>query len=108
MRELDPTVVVLVFYLYLLARWQYVKRPLLYLLGAAGIVFGMCGGFFMFADSAGVKTVGGVFMVIGTIVAFVGAIGACFGGELPVKMPGHLGATSTQTPAQPPQPPTAK
>lgn len=39
-------VVLLVFALYLLARWQYVKRPLFYLLGVGGIALAFFGGFF--------------------------------------------------------------
>ena len=88
--------ILLVFYLYLLARWERVKRPMLYLLGAAGLAFGMAGGFFLVSGST--ITVARVFGVIGTLVAFAGVVGACFGGELPVKLPGDLGKTNTAPP----------
>ncbi len=96
--------IMLIFYLYLLARWQYVKRPILFLLGAAGLVFGMIGGFFGSGETG--ATVARIFGVIGVIVAFVAAVGACFGGELPVKLPGGLTQTTSQAPQQPP--PSAK
>jgi len=93
-----PETLLLIFYLFLLARWQFVKRPLLYLLGAAGMVFGLIAGFFGSGENAAV--VARIFVAISNIVAFVAAVGACFGGELPVKLPGGL----TQTTQAPPPP----
>jgi hypothetical protein len=91
------TFVLMVFYLYLLARWQHVRIPMLYLIGAAGLVLGMIGGFI---PSATVKE---ILNTIGCIVAFVGVVGACFGAKLPVHLPGSLTGGSTNPP-----PPAAK
>ena len=74
-------VILLVFYLYLLARWQYVKRPFFFLIGAAGILFAMCGAFFTLGRAT--LVVSQIFQIIGTLVAFVGAVAACFGAKLP-------------------------
>ena len=43
-----------------------------------------------------------IFGIIGNLVAFVGAVGACYGAQLPMKLPGNLDATGT------PPPPPAK
>lgn len=72
------TAILLVFYLYLLARWQYVKRPWMYLLGAAGIALAILGGFF------GAGTATRIVDTLGALIAFTGVVGACYGGKLPV------------------------
>jgi hypothetical protein len=94
--EVSPMVVLLVFYLYLLVRWQYVRLPMFYLIGVAGFVFAMIGGFIPNA------TVVSIFSTIGMIVAFVGAVGACFGAKLPLNLPTSL--TGSGTSAPPPAP----
>ena len=81
----NPTVILLVFYLYLLVRWQYVKRPLLFLLGSAGVLFALVGGFFNFEATVSVLK---IFHTIGSIVAFAAGVGACYGAALPVNLPG--------------------
>ncbi len=88
MPETSPGVILMIFYVYLLARWQHVKRPLFYLLGAAGLVFGMLGGFFGHSETG--AAVARIFGTIGVIVAFVSAVGACYGSELPVKIASPL------------------
>jgi hypothetical protein len=90
---LNPSSILLVFYLYLLARWQYVRRPMLFLLGAAGLVFSMVGLFFTLSTDT-VK-VAIIFHIIGNLVAFVGGLGACFGAPLPVKLSSNLTQGST-------------
>ena len=75
--------ILLVFYLYLLARWQHVKRPSLYLLGSLGILAHFCAEFFLAGDGA---TVCMIVQTIGKLVAFMGVVLACFGGELPVQI----------------------
>ena len=72
------TAILLVFYLYLLVRWQHVKRPWLYLCGAAGIALALFGRFF------GAGTVMRIFNTLGVLIAFAGAVGASYGAELPV------------------------
>ncbi len=81
-----PQIILLVFYLYLLARWERVKRPLCFLFGAAGLLFWLLGQFFGLGGAT--LKVAEIFRIIGVLVAFVGVVGACFGGDLPVKIPG--------------------
>ena len=100
MEGLGTGLAVVVFYLYLLARWQHVRRPMIYLLGAAVVVvFGLL--YAVFAV-CGLPSVAMLFHAIGTFVAFAGAVGACYGAQLPMKLPGSLDATGT------PPPPPAK
>ncbi|MCK4601219.1 MAG: hypothetical protein KAU28_02055 [Phycisphaerae bacterium] len=77
-------VILLVFYLYLLARWQYVRRPWLYLLGSAGLVFALIGSIFVVGSKGGYPVVTNIFQVIGAVIALKGAIGACCGAKLPI------------------------
>jgi hypothetical protein len=79
-------VVLVVFYLYLLVRWQCVKREMFVLLGLAGLLLGLIGQFFTLGAST--MVVSEILMIIGGIVAFVAAVGACYGGKLPIKVPG--------------------
>ena len=87
---IDAPIVLLIFYVYLLARWQYVKRPLFYLVGVAGLVFGMISMFLGSGEYAGV--VARFFTAFGVIVAFLAAVGACYGAQLPIKIPGDTDA----------------
>jgi len=82
--------ILLVFYLYLLVRGEHVKRPMLYLIGCAGILLSVIAGFF-----AGLRdpvTTITVLQTIGALVAFICAVGACYCGELPVRLPAALDA----------------
>jgi len=90
--QIEPITVMIIFYFYLLARWQYVKRPFFYLIGALGLVFAFCGGFFVLSPTAGsgLQIVNRIFMLVGMLVSFVGAVTACFGAKLPgVETPIH-------------------
>jgi hypothetical protein len=77
-------VVLLVFHLYLLARWEKVRRAGFYLLGCAGLVVIFLGNFFLIGGSSRVGAVGELFYCLGLLPALVGAVGSCFPGELPV------------------------
>lgn len=91
-----PMEILLVFALYLLARWQHVKRPLFYLVGVGGLVFAMLSGFFIGSivgnitgsGSSGGATVAAVFQTLGSIVALLGFVAACYGAPLPINIPG--------------------
>ena len=76
--------VIVAFYLYLLIRGDKIKRALLYWIGVLAIVVAMLGQFFALGDST--RVVAAVFGIIGWTVAFVAAVGAAFGGDLPVKL----------------------
>ena len=91
------SILLLVFYLYLLVRWQYVKRPSLFLLGSVGILATFVGYFFSLGGS-GATYVTYVLGYIGAIVAFAGAVGACYGATLPVRLPDNLGGSGTPPP----------
>ena len=73
--------ILLVFYLYLLVKPAAVKHNPMFLIGACGLVLVLIGGFFG-------RSLSGIFTVIGTLVAFGGAFLACYGGRLPVSIPG--------------------
>ena len=77
---IGATVVLLVFYLYLLVRPQHVKRKSCYLAGAAGLLLALIGVLLVACDA---RTVGGIFDWAGAVVAFLAAIAACYGGTLP-------------------------
>jgi len=70
------TAILLVFYLYLLARWQHVKRPWMYLVGAVGIALAVFARFF------GAGTAMRILNTLGALIAFKAAVGACYGGKL--------------------------
>lgn len=93
--------ILLVFYLYLLVRGEHVKRPMLFLIGAAGLLFGLLGEFFGLGSSRDLQNVARIFAIIGSLVAFVCAVGACYCGELPIKLPGALdGSAASQEPSE--------
>jgi len=75
-------VVLMVFYLYLLVRWQYVRRPLCYLLGMAGWAVVFLG--WLLGAASAPDVVMRLLSVIGAFVVFTCAVGACFGARLPV------------------------
>ena len=86
--SISPSVVLLVFCLYLLVRWEKVKRPLFFLIGAGGIAIVLLSTIFAVGDNRAVHTIMAVFTWLGTIIAFVGLGTACYGGKLPVEIPG--------------------
>ncbi len=84
----DPIFVVLVFYMYALAKWQIVKRPPLFFLGVLGLLFAFVGFFFMLGQST--MKVCMIFQIIGLLVAFAAAVLSCAGASVSVK--GMVGA----------------
>ncbi len=87
--------VVLVFYLYALARWQIVKRPALFFLGALGLLFGFVGLFFTLGGT-GVNKVFQIFAIIGLLVSFASAVLSCAGSL--VSMQGMISAAKGAVP----------
>lgn len=81
--ESFPLVVLLVFYLYGLARWNVVRRPPLFFLGALGLLFAFVGLFFTLGSGAGVTS--RVFSIIGLSVAFAMAVLSCAGATVSVQ-----------------------
>lgn len=85
--NVSPFFLLLVFYLFLLMKWSLVKRPMLYLVGVLGIALYFAGQFLAAGDG---YTACGIFQTIGTLVAFLCVVGACFGGDLPMQL-GKMG-----------------
>ena len=78
--------ILLVFYLYLLVRWQHVRRPTFYLIGAGGLGLVFLGQFILFAGGT-VKVVAILARIVdlaGVLAALAGAVGACYGAKLPI------------------------
>ena len=87
--SLSAAGILLVFYLYLLAKPQCIKRGAFFQIGAAGLVLTMISGFFStWGGRAWADVLVGLFGTIGVLVAFLAAIVACYGGKLPMKIPG--------------------
>ena len=72
--------ILLIFYLYLLVRWQYVRRPWCYLMGAGCMAVYMI----VMLIGLGSQTVMFVLQVIFLTGAFKGAVVACYGAQIPV------------------------
>jgi len=87
--EMTPSLVLLVFCLYLLVRWEKVKRPLFFLVGAGGLAIVLLSAIFAVNRSNAMRIVTVIFTWLGTIIAFVGLLAACYGGALPVQIPGE-------------------
>ena len=77
------TAILLVFYLFLLVKWENVRRPIFYVIGAGGLLLGLIGMFFDGFRSEWSGIVLSIFNSVGGIVAFLGAVAACYGCELP-------------------------
>jgi hypothetical protein len=89
-----PGVVLLVFYLYLLARWQHVRRPAMYLIGVAvQVIFGLLVGIFL---AVGLPGVAMIFGVIDFTLSLAAVVGACYGAELPSRLASTLNHISMQ------------
>ena len=82
--------ILLVFYLYLLARSQCVNRNSCFLVGAAGLALAIASGFFTpWLGQTWANVLVGILSTIGGLVAFLGAFCACYCGKLPVEIPGE-------------------
>ncbi|MHC4562566.1 MAG: hypothetical protein ACYS8X_07325 [Planctomycetota bacterium] len=104
--SMGASAILLVFYLYLLVRWDHVRRPVCFLIGAAGLLFALFGHFFAIAGyNSGAAVVTRLFDVIGAMVAFVFAVAACYGAKLPLEIRGVT--CEKGAPGQPADKPTA-
>ena len=82
--------ILLVFYLYLLARFDLVKRPAFFLIGALGLLVAFAARFFAVGGNPGhdIYVVVRILDSAGAAAAFLMAVVACFGGKLPGKFDG--------------------
>ena len=76
--------ILLVFHLYLLVRWEKVRRPGWFRVGILGFVMMLSANFFFLSIDRDILTVGGVLNGIGLIMAFIGAVGSCRPEMLPI------------------------
>ncbi len=76
--------ILLVFHLYLLVRWEKVRRPGWFRIGILGFVVILSAIFFFLSTNRDILIVGGVLNSIGLILAFIGAVGSCRPEMLPV------------------------
>ena len=91
--------ILLVFHLYLLVRWEKVRRPGWFRVGILGFVVILLVNFFFLSSEWTIRTIGvvlggissewiirtgGVLNGIGLILAFIGAVGSCRPEMLPI------------------------
>ena len=82
-------VILTIFYLVLVIKWQNVRRPKIFLLGCAAIVLSILfTGIFSPARKEWAAVLLKIFNTAFTIVAFGCAILACYKAELPMNIPG--------------------
>ena len=99
-----PTVVLLVFYLYLLVRWERVRRPSMFLIGALALTAGFVGRFFAIGHNTKLQIVLQVLDCIAAIGAFACAVAACCGAALP-GLDKQQGVSAGPAPGVGPEPP---
>ncbi len=80
MGDLRVTILI-AFYLFLGIRWDLVRRPMVYLIGAAGVCVILLSDFFGLGVST--RKVQAVFTIIGSLVAFGAGVVACLNMALP-------------------------
>mgnify|MGYP001388186086 CR=1 FL=1 len=79
------TCIVVVFYLYLAVRWQYVRRASCYVIGAGALLVGiLLAGILGTFLSRGTQVTGAIFLTILSVVSLGSGIAACYGGKLPM------------------------
>ncbi|MCD4825678.1 MAG: hypothetical protein K8S55_13875 [Phycisphaerae bacterium] len=82
-------VILMVFYLVLVIKWYYVRRPNYFLLGSAAIALSLLlSGVIILIDDSWFKTFLKVLNLFLTITAFGCAILTCYNAELPKSIPG--------------------
>ena len=75
--------VLVAFYLFLAVRWDLVRRPVPYLVGACAVGVAILSGLFVFAGGGGAK-VAGVLSVLAGLTAFGAGIATCCKAKLPI------------------------
>ena len=99
LNSISAGVVLLVFYLVVLVKPGCIKRGPFFLIGIAGLLLVLLTGFFLpWAGKSWANVLIGLFSTIGAIVAFASAVLACYGGKLPVAIPGEQSQQSEPSP----------
>ncbi|GEM_PF-1479379 len=81
-------IVLVIFYLVLLVRWQHVRRPQFFLLGCGAIILNMLlvGIFSQFSGRWAMVLTSLLTMAL-TVIAFGCAVLTCYQAELPIELP---------------------
>ena len=82
--------ILLVFYLYMLTRFKYVRRPMFFLWGAVAVAIGMSLAALLSPWVDMTSFLGKVLQCVTNlagVVAFACMVLACYGGQLPEKLP---------------------
>lgn len=87
---MDMMSILLVFFLVLLIKWNWVKRPKMFWVGVVAIAVGIISQTLMALSRGDLVDLWGTVGMLATLVALAGAIGAAYGQELPVKIPKWL------------------
>ncbi len=88
--QLTPLAILMVFYLYMLTRFKYVRRPMFFLWGAVAVAAGMAlmGLILPWVSGEGFLTDVVKFGTsIAAVIAFACMVLACYGGQLPERVP---------------------
>jgi hypothetical protein len=94
--------ILLVFYLYLVVRWQHVKRPMFFCLGVlamVGLLF--FAGFFGWTAARWANVLRSIVGTLTAIVAFGCALAACWGEKLPMGLDKTTGTQTSSMPQTP-------
>ena len=75
--------ILVAFYLFLLVRWQYVKRPFFFTVGVLGIAPVIAARLFSIGSVNALEIVSGILTTVGVLAAFLSAVAACYCGKLP-------------------------
>ncbi|MDP6544716.1 MAG: hypothetical protein QGH60_12045 [Phycisphaerae bacterium] len=75
--------VLVAYYLFLAVRWDLVRRPIPYLVGAGAVSVAILSGLFAVSGRGGLE-VTMIFTVLGQLTAFVAGFAACCGAKLPI------------------------
>ncbi|MFW6066139.1 MAG: hypothetical protein ACOC9S_04905 [Planctomycetota bacterium] len=94
--------ILLAFYLYLVVRWQHVKRPFFFCLGVVGVIAMLFfTGFFDWTGARWSRVLESIVGTLAAIMAFGCAMAACWGESLPMGLEKKK-ASQPQAPSTPP------
>jgi hypothetical protein len=87
--SLTPLVIIMVFYLYMLTRFKYVRRPMFFLWGAIFVAGGLALAALLlpWSEQGFLADVAEFGTGIGAVLGFACMVLACYGGQLPEEIP---------------------
>ncbi|NBB95138.1 MAG: hypothetical protein GVY16_05295 [Planctomycetes bacterium] len=86
--QLTPLIIIMAFYLYMLTRFKYVRRPMFFLWGAVFVAAGLVLAALIlpWRDTGFLADVVKFGMGIGSVLGFACMVLACYGGQLPERI----------------------